>query len=127
MDRSSQMLRLQVHGALALTGLLVGCHYLCAQQAATPELEKHLRQAQIDLDQARYPDAVRDLRAAIAIAPKIPGANYQLGFASFQLGQLVEAERAFIKELEFQPPDPYSLYYLGRIRLDAGRRHDAVA
>jgi hypothetical protein len=60
------------------------------------------------------------LRAALAIQSEIRGANYQLGFALFELGDLKEAEKAFIKELGFQPPDNYSLYYLGRIQTNFG-------
>lgn len=78
------------------------------------------------MDQEKYADAARELRAAIEIHPQIRGAYYQLGVASFQLGQFAAAEQSFTKELEFEPPDPYSLYYLGRIRLEAGQRQKAI-
>ena len=87
---------------------------------------QHLRAAQTDLDSEKYSEAVQELRAAIAIHPEIRGAYYQLGFALFQLKSFTEAEKAFKKELDFQPPDPYSLYYLGRIRADAGQRAQAI-
>src|SRR6516164_5480100 len=106
---------------LSLAGLFLVCRSF-AQQTASPELQGHLRAAQTDLDSEKYSEAVRELRAAIAIHPDIRGAYYQLGFALFQLNNFKEAEKAFTKELEFQPPDAYSLYYLGRIRADQGQR-----
>ena len=92
-----------------------------------PDLQSHLKAAQTALDSENYAEAVRELRAAIAIHPEIRGAYYQLGFALFQLKNFKEAEQAFTKELDFQPPDPYSLYYLGRIRADQGQREQSIS
>ena len=83
-----------------------------AQQTQPPDLQSHLKAEQTALDSENYAEAVRELRAAIAIHPDIRGAYYQLGFALFQLKNFKEAEKAFTKELDFQPPDAYSLYYL---------------
>jgi tetratricopeptide (TPR) repeat protein len=98
-----------------------------AQPTASPDLQQHLKAAQTDLDAEKYSAAVGELRAAIAIHPEIRGAYYQLGFALFQLQSFKEAETAFTKELDFQPPDPYSLYYLGRIRADRGQREQSIS
>ena len=98
--------------------LLVGA--ACAQRTASPELQHHLKAAQTDLDTEKYAEAVQELRAAIAIHPEIRGAYYQLGFALFQLNNFKEAEKAFTKELDFQPPDPYSLVLSGKNRGRAG-------
>lgn len=89
-------------------------------------LERHLEQAQIHLEREEYPLAVEELQQAIRIHPRIPGAYYQLGLARWHLRNLPEAREAFLKELEFEPPDAYSLYYLGRIELSEGRPADAV-
>jgi tetratricopeptide (TPR) repeat protein len=110
-----------------LTGVAACCLHVGAQQTPPPELEQHLRQAQVYIDQENYPAAVRELRAAITLYPEIRGAYYQLGFASFQLGNFAEADKQFTRELQFQPPDPYSLYYLGRIASDAGQRQNALS
>jgi tetratricopeptide (TPR) repeat protein len=107
-------------------GLFLACGGF-AQQAPPPELQAHLRSAQAALDSEKFTDAVRELRAAIALHAELPGAYYQLGFALFRLNQPKEAEEAFTRELTFQPPDPFSLYYLGRIRADEGHRAQAVA
>ena len=96
------------------------------RRIAAEQLNAHLRQAQIHLDQENYTGMVDELQKAIAIHDQIPGAFYQLGLAYFQLGQIQEAEEAFLKELEFDPPDPYSLYYLGRIRLTNGDVEEAI-
>ena len=106
--------------------LFVVCTGL-AQQPISPDLQRHLQAAQADLDSEKYSEAVRELRAAIAIHAEIRGAYYQLGFALFQLNDLKDAEKAFTKELDFQPPDPYSLYYLGRIQADQGQREQSVS
>lgn len=94
-------------------------------QPASPEIQAHLKAAQADIETEKYADAVRELRAAIAIHPEIRGAYYQLGYALFQLSNFKEAEAAFTKELTFQPPDSYSLYYLGRIAADREQRQQA--
>ena len=104
---------------MACTGL--------AQQKPSTDLQAHLQAAQTDLDSEKYPEAVQELRAAIAIHPRIRGAYYQLGFALFHLNKFPEAEKAFTEELDFRPPDAYSLYYLGRIRADQGQREQAIS
>ena len=89
-------------------------------------LNQHLEQAQIHLDGERYALVVRELRQALAIHARIPGAYYQLGLAHWHLQDNQEAKKAFLGELEFEPPDAYSLYYLGRIALSEGNTEEAV-
>src|SRR4051812_39896498 len=110
-----------------LVCLLAMASGLLALGVGKPELDEHLRQAQADLDAEKYAEAARELRAAIVIQPALRGAYYQLGFALFQLSDFQAAEKAFTKELTFQPPDPYSLYYLGRIRAEQGQRVAAIS
>ncbi len=69
---------------------------------------------------------IEELNKAVAIHSDIPGAYFQLGLAYFQLGRSEEAERAFGRELGFEPPDAYSLYYLGRIHLGRGETEKAA-
>ncbi|MBC7924213.1 MAG: tetratricopeptide repeat protein [Bryobacteraceae bacterium] len=118
--------RMILHGLFLAGSFAIGGVCVRAQQAAPPELQSHLDRAQVFLDQQKYSDLVRELRAAIAIWPQTRGAYYQLGFGLFQLGRTAEAGVAFAKELEFSPPDPYSLYYLGRLRVNAGQRRKAL-
>src|ERR1700690_2958040 len=112
--------------SLPAAALFMACTGL-AQQKPSTDLQAHLQAAQTDLDSEKYPEAVQELRAAIAIHPEIRGAYYQLGFALFHLTKFPDAEKAFTKELDFQPPDPYSLYYLGRIRADRGQQDQSIA
>ncbi len=96
-------------------------------QEPREQLQQHLRQAQVHLDKENYPGVVEELDQAIAIHAEIPGAYFQLGLAHFQLGRTQEAEEAFLRELKFEPPDAYSLYYLGRVHLGRGETEKAVS
>lgn len=119
---NSRLVRTLVGAGLLVTFVLLG------QQTAPPsDLAKHLQAAQTDLDSQKYREAVEELRAAIALQPELRGAYYQLGFALFQLNDLKEAAKAFTRELDFKPPDPYSLYYLGRIRAAAGLPDQSIS
>ena len=91
------------------------------------QLHQHLRQAQTHLDKENYAGVVEELNQAIAIHADIPGAYFQLGLAHFQLGRGQAAKQAFLRELKFEPPDAYSLYYLGRVYLSRGETEKAVA
>lgn len=121
------MSSLRPTGQLAGVGFLLTSAAVWAFQTSPQDLENHLQAARVAVDATHYADAVRELRAALAIRPDIRGAYYQLGYALLELHRSAEAEKAFTKELAFQPPDPYSLYYLGIIRLEAGQRQAASA
>jgi tetratricopeptide (TPR) repeat protein len=95
-------------------------------QGSQQDLQKHLQEAQTASDKGDYARAARELRAALAIQPEIRGAYYQLGYALLQTHETTAAEKAFTKELDFPPPDPFSLYYLGIIQRDTGNRSQAI-
>lgn len=107
--------------------LILFCSAVVFADEQQTALNRHLQQAQIHLEKEEYPLVVEELRKAIEIHPQIPGAYYQLGLSHWHLGEMAEAEQAFQKELEFEPPDAYSLYYLGRIRLSEGKTDEAIA
>ena len=90
-------------------------------------LNQHLQQAQVYLDAEQYELVVSELEQAIGIHPNIPGAYYQLGLAHWHLQNMEQAKQAFLEELKFEPPDAFSLYYLGRISLTEGNSNEAVA
>ena len=111
---------------VALAGLLaVVLAPLVAQDLRTA-LNQHLQQAQVYLDGEQYDLVVRELEQAIRIHPNIPGAYYQLGLSHWHLQNMEQAKDAFLQELEFEPPDAFSLYYLGRIGLTEGNTEEAV-
>jgi tetratricopeptide (TPR) repeat protein len=89
-------------------------------------LERHLKNAQALIDQEKYGEAVPELAKAVSLEPALPGAYYQLGYCYWKLNQLQPARRAFERELEFFPPDPHSLYYLGRISAAEGDTAAAI-
>lgn len=94
---------------------------------AQPEkVDEHLRLAQVHIDQEQFEQAISELEHALALRSDIKGAYYQLGYAYWKLHQYADARKAFERELTFEPPDPYSLYYLGRISGADGRHRDAI-
>ena len=115
-----------LHAILVAMAIVVLTPWQAAAQDRRAQLNTHLRQAQIELDQENYGRVVEELQKALAIHDQIPGAYYQLGLAYFQLGNTQEAETAFLRELQFDPPDAHSLYYLGRIRLSYGETEKAI-
>lgn len=110
--------------AVALFALPV---LLQSRQGSPQDFNKHLLDAQTASDKGDYATAARELRAALAINPETRGAYYQLGYALLQTHDPAEAAKAFTRELDFAPPDPFSLYYLGLIQQDAGNRAQAVS
>ena len=113
-------------GSVALAALLMCVAMPLSAADRQAALNRHLEQAQIHLDNQRYNAAVEELEQALQIHANIPGAHYQLGLARWNLGDPHGAKAAFLKELEFEPPDAYSLYYLGRIALSEGDTQEAV-
>ncbi len=100
---------------------------LQSQQASLQDFNKHLADAQTASDKGDYAIAARELRAALEINPETHGAYYQLGYALLQTHDVEGAAKAFTRELDFPPPDPFSLYYLGLIQQNSGNRSQAVA
>jgi len=99
---------------------------LLQAQGLRQDLQAHLKAAATASDKGDYATAVRELRAALAIQPNTRGAYYQLGYALLQTHDATGAEQAFTKELDFPPPDPFSLYYLGTIQQDVGNNGQAA-
>jgi tetratricopeptide (TPR) repeat protein len=111
---------------VAAIALLVLPAVVRSQQSSQQDFNKHLLDAQTASDKGDYATAARELRAALAINPETRGAYYQLGYALLQTHDAAGAAKAFIRELDFAPPDPFSLYYLGLIQQDSGNRAQAV-
>ena len=117
------------HGVTAravLTGMLAIALPAVLAQDPRAMLNQHLQQAQVHLDAEQYDLVASELEQAIGIHPNIPGAYYQLGLAHWHLQNMEQAKQAFLKELNFEPPDAFSLYYLGRISLTEGNSNEAV-
>jgi tetratricopeptide (TPR) repeat protein len=72
--------------------------------------------------QARYQDAIREYRKALAQRPDLPGIHYEIGllyliYNNNEAGQKA-ATREFEQELELNPYGPRPEYRLGRIHWD---------
>ncbi len=94
--------------------------------AQIEKVDEHLRLAQTHLDAERFEQAASELEHALALRPEMKGAYYQLGYAYWRLHRYADAGKAFERELKFDPPDPYSLYYLGRISAAEGGHREAI-
>jgi tetratricopeptide (TPR) repeat protein len=94
--------------------------------AQIEKVDEHLGLAQTHLDEERFEQAASELEHALALRPDIKGAYYQLGYAYWRLHRYADAGKAFARELKFDPPDPYSLYYLGRIAAADGNHREAI-
>ncbi|HWG22390.1 MAG TPA: tetratricopeptide repeat protein [Terracidiphilus sp.] len=73
------------------------------QHPADPEPLAHL--GQLEARQQRYPDAIRDYRKAMAIAPTMPGLRPNLGLSYFKNGDYKQAIEMFSPLLKAQPGD----------------------
>ena len=123
---ASRRFRYGATARVLLTAILATVLPAVLAQDPRAALNRHLQQAQVYLDGQQYDLVVRELEQAISIHPNIPGAYYQLGLAHWHLQNMNRAKDAFLKELEFEPPDAFSLYYLGRISLTDGNTSEAV-
>ena len=123
---ASRRFRYSATARVLLTAILATALPAVLAQDPRAALNRHLQQAQVYLDSQQYDLVVRELEQAISIHPNIPGAYYQLGLAHWHLQNMNRARDAFLKELEFEPPDAFSLYYLGRISLTDGNTSEAV-
>jgi tetratricopeptide (TPR) repeat protein len=94
--------------------------------AQIEKVDEHLRLAQTHLDEERFEQAASELEHALALRSDIKGAYYQLGYAYWRLHRYADAGQAFERELKFDPPDPYTLYYLGRISAADGNHREAI-
>src|SRR5262249_4089534 len=68
----------------------------------------------------RPQDAVPAYRAALAAGTDTAGIRRDLGRALLLLHRNAEAQREFEAALQLDPADPYSLYYMGFLRLEEG-------
>ncbi|MBO0727193.1 MAG: tetratricopeptide repeat protein, partial [Blastocatellia bacterium] len=91
-----------------------------------------LLQGQADLEAFAFEKAAVELEAAAKLSADLPRINFLLGLAYFKLGRLPEARERLEREINRDPDDFLSLYYLASLLekqndLDsAGRRIEAA-
>jgi tetratricopeptide (TPR) repeat protein len=76
--------------------------------------------AQANAEADRHVDAVAEYQAAIKLAPAQPGLHEELGSEYRSLGKILEAEDAYLRELEIDPHNVLAKYKLGVLILEKG-------
>ena len=81
-------------------------------------------------EQTNYPlEAEREFKRALVINPKLPRANFFLGYVILQHGgseRLAEAGKAFEEELKLAPADFYSNFFAGVVASSENNHQKAV-
>ena len=75
----------------------------------------------------KYGEAIQSLDQALEIDPESWGANYNLGYTYYRLGDLDKAERYLEKAVKINPHKPAGFLYLGLTRFKMNRLDDAAA
>ena len=97
------------------------------QDIAQSGVEAHLGAGYAALKNDRYPEAVREFRAALAFDPKLAmRARFPLAVALFESQQLSEARKEFETARAEAGDVPSVMYYLGRLDLLADDFDGAV-
>jgi len=116
--------------AIAFTPLALG---QSQSSAETPQavvqsgIEAHLGAGYAALKSDRYPEAVREFRAALALDPKLAmRARFPLALSLFESQQLSEARKEFDTVRAEAGDLPNVMYYLGRLDLLAENYDGAI-
>jgi len=92
-----------------------------SQRAAVlGELDARFRQAVVMLHAQRYEYAVAALKRVLSLAPRLPEAHVNMGFAHIGLAQFATAERYFQQALALKPGQLNAYYGLALCREHAG-------
>ena len=78
----------------------------------------------LDLDDRNFPDAIKNLRQAVA-KPPFPDTSYYLGYAYFKQGDLKAAEKWLNDAAQTNPWDARIPYQLGFVYRKEGREEEA--
>ena len=88
--------------------------------------EAYLNLGLVREEQRRHADAIASFRRALALQPRLRGANLFLGIAEFRCNQLDAAVAALHKETTAYPKDPNAWMWLGVAELQKGSGEDAA-
>jgi Flp pilus assembly protein TadD len=104
--------------ALALGGGAVGAAQQESSPPAKPDTaEAHVGRGYDALKDERYQEAATEFQAALALAPNLSRARYQLAVCWFALGNMQEARKEFEHLEEQTRGSPGVAYYLARLDL----------
>jgi tetratricopeptide (TPR) repeat protein len=74
----------------------------------------------------RYGEAIELFNQALEIDPEFSGADYNLGYTYYRLGDLDRAERYFVKAVQTDPAKAGGFFYLGLTQLKMNRLDEAA-
>ncbi len=77
-------------------------------------------------DQGRIPEAISEIKTAIAMEPKNAVFQQWLGFIYFSSGDYKEAEETYLKALQLDPYLTEVHNYLGTLYNETGKREEAL-
>jgi len=86
----------------------------------------HLLLGELYADEQRYPDAIKEYRAAQDRRPDAQGIHYSIGIAYWAQKQFVPAEKEFREALRENPHDAMTNLYIGDIAVRDGRFAEAL-
>ena len=87
----------------------------------------HVHLGDMYLTAFRKPDeAIREYRAALALAPQHPGAHYAMGLALLAKNDLGQAETEFLAASKIAPQNPLPHHALGRVYATQRRWDEAL-
>jgi Flp pilus assembly protein TadD len=112
---------------LALSAVCQDAARAAQQPAASDSAETHLGKGYDALKQDRYPVAVEEFRAALAIDPTLVlRAQFPLAVALFEQHKSVEARRELEAVRHVAGDHPNVLYYLGRLDIEDRNFESAI-
>src|SRR5437879_12769850 len=90
------------------------------------DAEQRVERAKELFDQHKWPEALEELRAAVAINPYNGGWFFNIGLTLDEMQRFEEAIEAYRQALEIEPDDVDALQHLGADLSRLGRQRDAL-
>jgi len=97
-----------------------------AARAAPAFAEAHFNLGLVREEQGRFDEAIASFQKAVALKPRLHGANLFLGIAYFRLNRLDKALAAIQKECASYSKDAPAWMWLGVVRLAHGKPEEAA-
>jgi tetratricopeptide (TPR) repeat protein len=112
---------------VACASLVVFAAYAddCPPSALTPQAAQHRldelsKNAQVEMTQQRFAEAVRDFKEAACLDPRDPRIFYALGSSEAATGDFLSARKALATADRLQPGNPLPLVMLARVNVSMG-------
>ncbi len=86
----------------------------------------HALRGEVYAEDERYPEAIKEYRAALAKRPSANGLHHAIGIAFWAQNQLTDAKNEFLLALKDDPANAMTNLYLGEIALRESNYPDAL-